>query len=231
MRTESKPDAHAAGRRAKHGNIGTRQLGQAKRNVMVQQFRQPGYNHIHQRARTTGALAGKILNIQTSDPTFPRAARLQQRWQPWLAQQMLHTHLFHRICNKARPMETPLCRMCFLFLHLRRGLLATAGRLYIQNEGLSELFREQRKNPGRNSATTSPQPSPASHDFGRRSRSADRQFSAAHLQGRTEKPRLSGAALGRSARQQRPRRPDLSSLRRRCAAPAPRAHQRACAVY
>jgi hypothetical protein len=44
------------------------------------------------------ALAGAILTFRSFDPTFSRAARLQQRLQPWLAQQMLHTHLFHRIC-------------------------------------------------------------------------------------------------------------------------------------
>jgi hypothetical protein len=142
MRIGSATGAPARGRRAGRGNFSARQLGQAKRNMKVQQFRQAVFDHTYQRARTTGALAGKILKIQTSDPSFPRAARLQQRWQPWLAQQMLHTHLFHRICNLARPMETPLCRMCFLFLHHCSGLLAAAGRLYIQNEGLSELFRE-----------------------------------------------------------------------------------------
>jgi hypothetical protein len=26
----------------------------------------------------------------------------------------------HRICKLARPMETPLCRMCFLFFHSHR---------------------------------------------------------------------------------------------------------------
>ena len=30
---------------------------------------------------------------------------------------MRRTRLFHRICKLARPMETPLCRMIFLFLH------------------------------------------------------------------------------------------------------------------
>ena len=55
----------------------------------------------------------------------------------------VHTHLFHRICELARPMETPLCRMCFLFLHAPRPLWAKASRLYIQNEGLSENFRER----------------------------------------------------------------------------------------
>jgi len=32
----------------------------------------------------------------------------------------MHTHLFYRICNLAGPMESPLCRMCFLFLHAQR---------------------------------------------------------------------------------------------------------------
>ncbi len=51
-----------------------------------------------------------------SCPTFTRAIRLQQRCNPD-SQMNVHTLLFHRICNLARPMETPLCRMVFLFLH------------------------------------------------------------------------------------------------------------------
>ena len=35
----------------------------------------------------------------------------------WSRAKVVRTHLFHRICKLARPMETPLCRMCFLFLH------------------------------------------------------------------------------------------------------------------
>ncbi len=33
---------------------------------------------------------------------------------------VVHTHLFHLICKLARLRDKPLCRMCFLFLHLRR---------------------------------------------------------------------------------------------------------------
>jgi hypothetical protein len=40
------------------------------------------FDHICQQARPRDALAGEILIFRTFDPTFSRAARLQQRLQP-----------------------------------------------------------------------------------------------------------------------------------------------------
>lgn len=51
----------------------------------------------------------------------------------------VHTLLFHRISNLVRPMDTPPCRMLFLFLHTL-WVMPIAKQLYIQNEGLIDIF-------------------------------------------------------------------------------------------
>lgn len=78
------------------------------------------------------------LKFKQSFPTPMRLIRLQQRCNLDSRKGGAYTS-FHRICNSARPMETPLCRMCFLFLH-SYWFVTNAKQLYLQNEGLSEIF-------------------------------------------------------------------------------------------
>jgi hypothetical protein len=52
------------------------------------------------------------LQFKQSVPTFLRTVRLQHPVATLTCAQALHTHLFHRICKLARPMDTPLCRIC-----------------------------------------------------------------------------------------------------------------------
>jgi hypothetical protein len=50
--------------------------------MMVQQFRQTGFKPHLPASPQKSALAGEILKFRSFDPTFSRAARLQQRLQP-----------------------------------------------------------------------------------------------------------------------------------------------------
>lgn len=71
-----------------------------------------------------GRLAGLILDVQTflsSIRARSRVAAAPMRRCNLRAQDGAYTS-FHRICVHAGPMETPLCRMCFLFLHRQRGM-------------------------------------------------------------------------------------------------------------
>ena len=65
------------------------------------------------RAGTTGQLASTYpYNSSHSNSAAMRAIRLQQRCN-LDPRNTVHTHFFHRICNLARPMETPLCKISF----------------------------------------------------------------------------------------------------------------------
>lgn len=68
-----------------------------------------------------GACWQHILVIQTIFSSILCVIRLQQRCN-LDSHRMMRTHLFHRICKLARPVDTPLCRMSLLFLHLQRFL-------------------------------------------------------------------------------------------------------------
>lgn len=85
----------------------------------VQRDRQTGFNHINQRASRKRGSARQTYPYSSSNLVQRRCPiRLQQRCNPDARSDDAYTS-FHRICKSARPMETPLCRMCFLFLHLR----------------------------------------------------------------------------------------------------------------
>lgn len=73
-----------------------------------------------------------------SYPASRRAIRSQLRCDPD-SRSDVHTLLFHRISYSVRPMDTPPCRMLFLFLHML-WVMPIAKQLYIQNEGLSDIF-------------------------------------------------------------------------------------------
>jgi hypothetical protein len=85
-----KAGAQDRARRGKH-------LGQAKRNMMVQRFRQTVCDHITGQL-AIGKLAEIILSIQTFDPTFPRVCPVAAGLATPTRAAMMHTHLFHRIC-------------------------------------------------------------------------------------------------------------------------------------
>ena len=66
------------------------------------------------------ALLARLIHIsKQSCPASLRVIRLQQRCN-LDSRKDVRTHLFHLICKLARLVETPLCRMCFLFLHAQR---------------------------------------------------------------------------------------------------------------
>lgn len=73
-----------------------------------------------------------------SYPASRRAIRSQLRCDPD-SRSDVHTLLFHRFSYSVRPMDTPPCRMLFLFSHML-WVMPIAKQLYIQNEGLSDIF-------------------------------------------------------------------------------------------
>jgi hypothetical protein len=100
------------------------------------------FNYINQRAfQFNDELAGLYPNNPNILDQRPCALSDYNNGATLIRAGAVHTHLFHRICKTARPMETPLCRMCF-YSYTSRSFVTTAKRLYIQNEGLSEIFRE-----------------------------------------------------------------------------------------
>lgn len=93
-------------------------LSQTKHRV--QRNRQTGANHINQQASfKRKCLPDVSLQFKQSCPTSMRAIRSQLRCNPDSHVDDAYTS-FHRFCNLARRVETPLCRMCFLFLHAHR---------------------------------------------------------------------------------------------------------------
>ena len=71
------------------------------------------YRRHHPASPPTGKLAGTYpLNSKHSNSALMRGIRLQLRCNPD-SRRNVRTHFFHRICNLARPMETPLCKISF----------------------------------------------------------------------------------------------------------------------
>ena len=100
---------------------------------------QTGCNTTDQRAFPLGASSPALSYLSGhSYPAPRRVIRLQQRCNPD-SRSDVHTLLFHRISYSVRPMDTPPCRMLFLFAHML-WVMPIAKRLYIQNEGLSDIF-------------------------------------------------------------------------------------------
>lgn len=71
------------------------------------------YRRQHPASCQTGQLASTYpYNSKQSISSSLRAIRLQQRCN-LDSRRDVRTHIFHRICNLARPMETPLCKISF----------------------------------------------------------------------------------------------------------------------
>jgi hypothetical protein len=69
--------------------------------------------NIRRADRNPGQLASTYpYDSKQSNSSALRAIRLQQRCN-LDPRRDVHTHIFHRICNLARPMETPLCKISF----------------------------------------------------------------------------------------------------------------------
>ena len=100
---------------------------------------QTGCNTTNQRAFPHGASSPALSYLSGhSYPASRRAIRSQLRCDHD-SRSDVHTLLFHRISYSVRPMDTPPCRMLFLFSHML-WVMPIAKQLYIQNEGLSDIF-------------------------------------------------------------------------------------------
>lgn len=100
---------------------------------------QTGCNTTDQRAFPLGASSPALSYLSGhSYPASMHAIRSQLRCDPD-SRSDVHTLLFHRISYSVRPMDTPPCRMLFLFSHML-WVMPIAKQLYIQNEGLSDIF-------------------------------------------------------------------------------------------
>jgi len=131
---------------------GRDRAGCGRIEILAPRARQPNYQATHRCANGKPAatlptservllngLAGIILSIRAFISSIDARCLIAKRCNPD-SRSDVHTLLFHLICNSARLMDTPLCRMLFLFSHLL-WVMPIAKQLYIQNEGLSEIFQ------------------------------------------------------------------------------------------
>jgi hypothetical protein len=89
-------------------------------------------------------LAGTYPSIQTTLIQHPGVRSDDNNGATLIAAGWCVHIFFHRICNLARPVETPLCKIWF-YSYTSRSRTA-AKQLYIQNEGLREIFWEDGTN-------------------------------------------------------------------------------------
>lgn len=89
---------------------------QAERKCI--QNRQAGSNHINQRAFPQGGLLARLI-LCNSSCLFQRSSLLSgsNGGAALMPARTVRTHLVDRISICAGPIDTPVCRMCFLFLH------------------------------------------------------------------------------------------------------------------
>ena len=120
-----------------------------------------------------GQLAGLILTSKQSSSTSLRAIRLQQRCNLDSHRDDAYTSFQSNLQIWRGRWRRP-CVECAFYSHTNSGFVTTVKQLYIQNEGLSEIFWETGAVPCAPFTDTNFSTSSAPHDFRRRGWPADR---------------------------------------------------------
>lgn len=131
-------DRSRTGRAHRDDDATSGQVCQHSGNAPVRNW-PTGCNTANQRALPTGCLAGIILSIRTIISSITVRYLIATTVQPRYLQQSAYT-AFHRICHWRGRWVCPRAEWsCYSCTCLRR-VMPGAKRLYIQNEGLSEIF-------------------------------------------------------------------------------------------